>query len=96
MALDWRDDLPVLFRAADVLVDNAGGATCAEAFAGGLPVVAHRPLPGHGRAGMRALVDQLRGGTVWVQALNLVLAVAGCVAVTRSPALTRHGPRPEP
>lgn len=57
VAVGWRDDLPVLFRAASVLVDNAGGASCAEAFAAGLPVVAHRPLPGHGRAGVRALVD---------------------------------------
>ncbi|HKN97111.1 MAG TPA: hypothetical protein VJX10_08355 [Pseudonocardiaceae bacterium] len=55
--LAWRDDLPSLFRAADVLVDNAGGATCAEAFAAGLPVVSHRPIPGHGRAGLRAMAD---------------------------------------
>lgn len=54
--LSWRDDLPALFAAADVLVDNAGGTTCAEAFAAGLPVVGFRPLPGHGRAGLAALV----------------------------------------
>ncbi|MEU6641241.1 hypothetical protein ABZ863_01685 [Saccharomonospora sp. NPDC046836] len=55
-ALGWRDDLPTLFAAADVLVDNAGGTTCAEAFAAGLPVVGFRPLPGHGRLGMAALI----------------------------------------
>jgi UDP-N-acetylglucosamine:LPS N-acetylglucosamine transferase len=55
--LGWRDDVPSLFRAASVLVDNAGGATCVEAFAAGLPVVSHRPIPGHGRAGLRALVE---------------------------------------
>jgi UDP-N-acetylglucosamine:LPS N-acetylglucosamine transferase len=54
-ALGWRDDLPDLFAGSAVLVDQSGGATCAEAFAAGLPVVAHRPLPGHGRLGMRAL-----------------------------------------
>lgn len=55
LALGWRDDLPDLFAAAAVLVDNAGGETCAEAFAAGLPVVTYRPLPGHGRLGVRAL-----------------------------------------
>ncbi len=57
LALGWRDDLPELFAAAAVLVDNAGGGTCAEAFAAGLPVITHRPLPGHGRLGVRALAD---------------------------------------
>jgi UDP-N-acetylglucosamine:LPS N-acetylglucosamine transferase len=55
VALGWRDDLPELFAAASVLVDNAGGATCVEAFAAGLPVVSFRPIPGHGRAGVSAL-----------------------------------------
>jgi UDP-N-acetylglucosamine:LPS N-acetylglucosamine transferase len=53
--LGWREDLPDLFAGSAVLVDQSGGATCAEAFAAGLPVVTHRPLPGHGRLGMRAL-----------------------------------------
>lgn len=57
LALGWRDDLPKLFAAAGVLVDNAGGTTCAEAFAARLPVVTYHPLPGHGRAGVRALAD---------------------------------------
>jgi hypothetical protein len=34
--------------ASDVLVANAGGLTCLEAFAAGLPVVMFDPLPGHG------------------------------------------------
>jgi len=55
VALGWRDDLPDLFAAAAVLIDNAGGATCIEAFAAGLPVVSYRPIPGHGRAGVQAL-----------------------------------------
>lgn len=56
-ALGWRDDLPAIFAAARVLVDNAGGATCVEAFAADLPVVEYRPIPGHGRAGASALAD---------------------------------------
>ncbi|MGH3549741.1 MAG: MGDG synthase family glycosyltransferase [Pseudonocardiaceae bacterium] len=57
LALGWRDDLPDLFAASAVLVDQSGGSACAEAFAAGLPVVAHRPLPGHGRLGVRALAE---------------------------------------
>jgi UDP-N-acetylglucosamine:LPS N-acetylglucosamine transferase len=57
LPLGWQDDVPSLFATADVLVDNAGGTMCAEAFAAGLPVVSHRPLPGHGRVGAQALVD---------------------------------------
>jgi UDP-N-acetylglucosamine:LPS N-acetylglucosamine transferase len=51
-----------LMAASDVLVANAGGLTCLEAFAAGLPVLMFDPLPGHGedngrhmeRAGMAA------------------------------------------
>jgi UDP-N-acetylglucosamine:LPS N-acetylglucosamine transferase len=61
-ALGWRDDLPDLFAASAVLVDQSGGSTCAEAFAAGLPVVLHEPLPGHGELGARALAA---AGVVW-------------------------------
>lgn len=71
--LGWREDLPTLFHEARVLVDNAGGTTCAEAFAAGLPVVGYRPLPGHGRAGMRELV---RAGLVTDGEAALPAAVA--------------------
>jgi UDP-N-acetylglucosamine:LPS N-acetylglucosamine transferase len=48
-AMAWTDDMPTLLAAGDVLLDNAGGLTCWEALATGLPVVLHRPIPGHGR-----------------------------------------------
>jgi UDP-N-acetylglucosamine:LPS N-acetylglucosamine transferase len=53
--LGWRDDLPELMAVAHALVDNAAGLTCREAFAAGLPVVSHRPVPGHGRVGALAM-----------------------------------------
>jgi UDP-N-acetylglucosamine:LPS N-acetylglucosamine transferase len=53
--LGWRDDVDDLLAAASVLVDQSGGTACAEAFAAGIPVVLHRPLPGHGRLGATAL-----------------------------------------
>ncbi|HEX9530592.1 MAG TPA: glycosyltransferase, partial [Acidimicrobiales bacterium] len=48
-ALGWTDQMPTLMAAADAIVQNAGGLTCMEAFAAGLPVVSFRPIPGHGR-----------------------------------------------
>jgi processive 1,2-diacylglycerol beta-glucosyltransferase len=69
--LGWRDDMPKLMAACDVMVENAGGLTANEAFAVGLPVVTFLPIAGHGKdnaEGMEALgvtryartADQLR------------------------------------
>ncbi|WP_324784479.1 MGDG synthase family glycosyltransferase [Streptomyces sp. H51] len=52
LAVDWVTDMPGLLRAARVLVDNAAGQTAVQALASGLPVVGHRPLPGHGAEGV--------------------------------------------
>lgn len=49
LAVPWTDQLVQYLAAADVLVDNAGGQTCWEALACGVPVVCCHPLPGHGR-----------------------------------------------
>ena len=49
IVLGWTDRMPELMCAADVLVQNAGGLSCMEAFAVGLPVVTFHPIPGHGR-----------------------------------------------
>jgi processive 1,2-diacylglycerol beta-glucosyltransferase len=46
--IGWTSQMAELMHAADVLVENAGGLTCMEAFAAGLPVVTFRPIPGHG------------------------------------------------
>ncbi|MBB2740962.1 UNVERIFIED_ORG: UDP-N-acetylglucosamine:LPS N-acetylglucosamine transferase [Microbispora rosea subsp. rosea] len=54
-ALGWRDDLADLLASAYALVDNAGGLTCREAFAAGVPVVTYRPIAGHGRDGVLAM-----------------------------------------
>ena len=49
LVIGWTERMPELMAAADVLVENAGGLSCMEAFAVGLPVVTFRPLAGHGR-----------------------------------------------
>ncbi|MGN6167451.1 MAG: glycosyltransferase, partial [Solirubrobacteraceae bacterium] len=46
--LAYTSRIPDLMAASDVLLQNAGGLTCLEAFAAGLPVVMFDPLPGHG------------------------------------------------
>jgi UDP-N-acetylglucosamine:LPS N-acetylglucosamine transferase len=47
--IGWTDEMPALMSAADALVENAGGLTCMEAFAVGLPVITFRPIAGHGK-----------------------------------------------
>lgn len=55
IALGWIDDMPTLMRAADVVVQNAGGLSSLEALATGLPVITYRCLAGHGRTNAAAL-----------------------------------------
>jgi processive 1,2-diacylglycerol beta-glucosyltransferase len=47
--IGWTDEMPALMTASDALVENAGGLTCMEAFAVGLPVITYRPIAGHGK-----------------------------------------------
>lgn len=49
LVLTWTEEMPAYMRACDVVVQNAGGLTCMEAFASELPVVSYNPIPGHGR-----------------------------------------------
>jgi UDP-N-acetylglucosamine:LPS N-acetylglucosamine transferase len=47
--------MPALIGACDVVVTNAGGITALESIACEVPVVAYRPLPGHGVTNADAL-----------------------------------------
>ncbi|MGH3510081.1 MAG: MGDG synthase family glycosyltransferase [Nocardioidaceae bacterium] len=53
--LGWRDDIPVLMRAVDGVVQNAGGFLSLEALAAGTPAVTYRCVPGHGETNAAAL-----------------------------------------
>ncbi|WP_107482030.1 galactosyldiacylglycerol synthase [Streptomyces sp. JHA26] len=55
LVLGWVTDMPGLLQAARALVDNAAGQTAVQALAAGLPVVGHRPIPGHGADGVRRM-----------------------------------------
>ncbi|WP_432018459.1 MGDG synthase family glycosyltransferase [Streptomyces sp. 1222.5] len=57
LALDWVEDMPGLLAACHALVDNAAGQTAVQALASSLPVVGHRPLPGHGAEGVRRMAE---------------------------------------
>ncbi len=61
----WRDDLPTLMAAADCLVQNAGGITCLEAIARGLPILLYRPIAGHGR--LNAETMERAGVARWIR-----------------------------
>jgi UDP-N-acetylglucosamine:LPS N-acetylglucosamine transferase len=53
--LRWVHDMPTLLHAADVVVHNAGGLSCQEALAAGVPVITYRCIPGHGQTNVAAL-----------------------------------------
>jgi UDP-N-acetylglucosamine:LPS N-acetylglucosamine transferase len=55
LAVGWEPDMPGLLAASRAVVDNAAGQTALEALATGLPVVGYRPIPGHGREGVRRM-----------------------------------------
>jgi hypothetical protein len=55
--LGFTHRLPDLMAASDVLIQNAGGLTCLEAFGAGLPVVMFDPLPGHGEENVRLMAQ---------------------------------------
>lgn len=57
LAPGWVSDMPDLLHACAALVDNAAGQTAVQALAAGLPVVGHRPLPGHGAEGVRRMAE---------------------------------------
>lgn len=72
-ALGWRDDMAEVIVTGHALVDNAAGLTAKEAVAAGVPVVGHRPIPGHGRAGVRAMAEA--GLSVYARDTTALLAV---------------------
>lgn len=81
--MGWVDDMPTLMRAVDIVVENAGGLTCQQSLAAGLPTVTYRPIPGHGRANARVLAEA--GLTTYVTtAGHLRPALSGLTAAERN------------
>jgi processive 1,2-diacylglycerol beta-glucosyltransferase len=90
VTLGWRDDVPELMAAADLLVHNAGGLSCTEAMVAGLPAVTYRPIPGHGRANA-AVLDEA-GLAPWLREPDELVAAVDHHGSSR-PA-RRRPPRP--
>jgi processive 1,2-diacylglycerol beta-glucosyltransferase len=57
IALGWTKDVRRLLAAADVMIHNAGGLSCLEGFAVGVPVIGYACLPGHGHRNSLAMKD---------------------------------------
>jgi processive 1,2-diacylglycerol beta-glucosyltransferase len=89
VVVGWTDEMPALMAAADALVQNAGGLTCMEAFAAGLPVVSYRPIAGHGR-GNAADMDRA-GVAVWARGPERLGPVLDEVIGPRRAAMVRAG-----
>jgi UDP-N-acetylglucosamine:LPS N-acetylglucosamine transferase len=64
-ALGWVSDMPLLMKAVDVLVQNAGGLMALEGMATGLPVATYRPIPGHGTRAAATLAQA--GVSQWIR-----------------------------
>ena len=55
--IGWTAEMPSLMAASDCLVQNAGGMTCHEAAAVGLPIIFYRPIPGHGAFNAKIMAE---------------------------------------
>ena len=84
--MGWVDDMPNLMRAVDVVVENAGGLTCQQSLASGLPTVTYRPIPGHGRANAEVLADA--GLTTYVTTTRHLRPVLTALTAPETPAPT--------
>jgi processive 1,2-diacylglycerol beta-glucosyltransferase len=94
VVLGWTDEMPTLMAACDVLVQNAGGLSCMEAFAAHLPVVTYRPVAGHGRANAKAMeragvAPVVHGRTALRQALDEALGEPGAERVAAAASMFR-------
>ena len=87
IALGWREDVPELMAAADVLIHNAGGLSLTEAFVAGLPAITYMPIPGHGTANAEVL--DAAGLAPWPRTRpELVAAIEEVLRGPRRPAGT--------
>lgn len=101
LALGWTTDVRRLLAASDAVVHNAGGLSCLEGFAVGVPVIGHACLPGHGHrnaeamrdAGVAALADSTEDLVLEIQ--RLARTEEGAAMAARARALFRADPTDE-
>lgn len=76
--LGWTHEMPALMAAADCLIQNAGGMTCLEAIALGVPIIFYRTLPGHALGNARVMAAI--GAAQWVQTSAEMRCLLGAAA----------------
>lgn len=90
----WTAEMPSLMAAADCLVQNAGGMTCHEAAAVGLPILFYRPIPGHGAFNARVM-DRAGAARVVTKETELIALLrdvsSGKITLPLPPARTAIG-----
>jgi peptidoglycan/xylan/chitin deacetylase (PgdA/CDA1 family) len=74
--MGWVDDMAALIRACDVIVQNSGGLTAAEALVSAVPVLTYRCLPGHGRTNAAAL--DAEGLVPWARSSDQLARALTC------------------
>lgn len=86
----WREDMPLLMAASDVLVQNAGGMTCLEAREARLPIVMFDPVPGHGE--FNALAMERAGAALWPRTAEELVSIleSGTYRELRAPEPSRN------
>jgi len=77
----WTDQLAELMTAADCLIQNAGGLTCLEAIACGLPLLMYRPVAGHGVFNAAAM--ERAGAARWIRSVEELRMVLRSAAAGR-------------
>jgi 1,2-diacylglycerol 3-beta-galactosyltransferase len=79
--LGFRNDVPELMRASDVLVTKAGPGTLAEATVAQVPMVVYDYVPGQERGNL----DWVRSNGVGVVALNTAAVVDAIARIVENP-----------
>jgi 1,2-diacylglycerol 3-beta-galactosyltransferase len=79
--LGFRNDIPELMRASDLLVTKAGPGTLAEASVAELPVVVYDYVPGQERGNL----DWVRSNNVGIVALSTAEVVAAVSEMVNNP-----------
>ena len=75
----FRDDVPQMLAAADMIITKAGGLTCAEVLASGLKLLIYKPLPGQ-EQGNASFLQNHYGAQVCQNTAELVESVKEMLA----------------
>lgn len=82
---DYTDEVPLLMRAADLLITKPGALTISEAFSAGLPLLLHDPIPGPETE--NAVYATRRGAAVWLHPGEQIAPAVAEILARRLPAM---------